>query len=176
MQEFKPVKEGKVREIYDNGDNMIIVATDRISAFDDILKNKITDKGAVLTQMSKFWFDYTKDVVPNHMVSTDVKDMPEFFQQPLADDLLPDCTPPGVHIVPDAPPQCFDLAGVVGLQNLLCNFGILKLQGFLVHHVLFHVGKGNAVFLERRGIPVAEIAVFFFWIVKTNDMPHMHLL
>ena len=56
MQEFKPVKEGKVREIYDNGDNMIIVATDRISAFDDILKNKITDKGAVLTQMSKFWF------------------------------------------------------------------------------------------------------------------------
>ena len=80
MQEFKPVKEGKVREIYDNGDNMIIVATDRISAFDDILKNKITDKGAVLTQMSKFWFDYTKDVVPNHMVSTDVKDMPEFFQ------------------------------------------------------------------------------------------------
>ena len=80
MQEFKLVKEGKVREIYDNGDNMIIVATDRISAFDDILKNKITDKGAVLTQMSKFWFDYTKDVVPNHMVSTDVKDMPEFFQ------------------------------------------------------------------------------------------------
>ena len=80
MQEFKPVKEGKVREIYVNGDNMIIVATDRISAFDDILKNKITDKGAVLTQMSKFWFDYTKDVVPNHMVSTDVKDMPEFFQ------------------------------------------------------------------------------------------------
>ena len=80
MQEFKPVKEGKVREIYDNGDNMIIVATDRISAFDDILKNKITDKGAVLTQMSKFWFDYTKDVVTNHMVSTDVKDMQEFFQ------------------------------------------------------------------------------------------------
>ena len=102
--------------------------------------------------------------------------LPEFFQQPLIDDLLPDGTPPGVHVVPDAPPQCFDLAGVVGLQNLLCNFGILKLQGFPVHHVLFHVGKGNAVFLERRGIPVAEIAVFFFWIVKTNDMPHMYLL
>ena len=80
MQEFNPVNEGIVREIYDNGDNIIIVATDRISAFDDILTNKITDKGAVLTQMSKFWFDYTKDVVPNHMVSTDVKDMPEFFQ------------------------------------------------------------------------------------------------
>jgi len=56
------------------------VATDRISAFDHILKNKITDKGAILTQMSKFWFDYTKDIVKNHMVSVDVKDMPEFFQ------------------------------------------------------------------------------------------------
>ena len=80
MKEFKPVKEGKVREIYDIGDNLIMVATDRISAFDVILKNKITKKGTVLTQMSKFWFDYTKDFVPNHMVSVDVKDMPEFFQ------------------------------------------------------------------------------------------------
>ena len=81
MQEFKPFKEGKVREVYDNGDSLIIVATDRISAFDNILKNKITDKGAILTQMSKFWFEFTKDVVPNHMLSVDVKDMPEFFQQ-----------------------------------------------------------------------------------------------
>ena len=80
IQEFKPVKEGKVREVYDIGDSMIIVATDRISAFDVILKNKITSKGAILTQMSKFWFDFTKDVVPNHMLSVDVKDMPEFFQ------------------------------------------------------------------------------------------------
>ncbi len=80
MQEFTPIKEGKVREIYDNGDSLIIVATDRISAFDVILKNKITNKGAILTQMSKFWFDFTKDVVPNHMISVDVKDMPEFFQ------------------------------------------------------------------------------------------------
>ena len=81
MKEFKPMKEGKVREIYDNGDSLIMVATDRISAFDVILKNKITDKGAVLTQMSKFWFDYTEDVVPNHMISVDTKDMPEYFQQ-----------------------------------------------------------------------------------------------
>ena len=80
MQEFKPFKEGKVREVYDNGDSLIIVATDRISAFDNILKNKITKKGAILTQMSKFWFDFTKDIVPNHMLSVDVKDMPEFFQ------------------------------------------------------------------------------------------------
>ncbi len=81
IQEFKPVKEGKVREVYDNGSSMIIVATDRISAFDVILKNKITQKGAILTQMSKFWFDFTKDIVPNHMLSTDVSEMPEFFRK-----------------------------------------------------------------------------------------------
>ena len=80
MQTFSPVKEGKVREIYDIGENLIMVATDRISAFDVILKNKVTKKGAVLTQMSKFWFDYTKDIVNNHMVSVDTNDMPEFFR------------------------------------------------------------------------------------------------
>ena len=80
MQEYRPVKEGKVREIYDVGENLIMVATDRISAFDVILKNKVTKKGAVLTQMSKFWFDYTKDIVRNHMVSVDTADMPEFFR------------------------------------------------------------------------------------------------
>ena len=82
MKEYKPFKSGKVREVYDVGDSIIMVATDRISAFDHILKNKITDKGAVLTQMSKFWFDYTKDIVPNHMISVDNADMPAFFQQP----------------------------------------------------------------------------------------------
>lgn len=80
MKEWKPVKEGKVREVYDTGDAMIIVATDRISAFDHILKNEITKKGAVLTKMSKFWFDFTKDIVPNHMISIDAEDMPEFFR------------------------------------------------------------------------------------------------
>ena len=81
MENLKLLYEGKVREVYDNGDSLIMVATDRISAFDNILKNKITDKGAILTQMSKFWFDYTKDVVPNHMLSVDVNDMPEFFHK-----------------------------------------------------------------------------------------------
>ena len=80
MKEFSPVKEGKVREVYDNGDSLVIVATDRISAFDVILKNEVTDKGAILTQMSKFWFGFTSDIVPNHMVSTDAEDMPEFFR------------------------------------------------------------------------------------------------
>ncbi|MCR4641677.1 MAG: phosphoribosylaminoimidazolesuccinocarboxamide synthase [Lachnospiraceae bacterium] len=79
---MKPVKEGKVREIYDNGDSLIMVATDRISCFDVILKNTIVKKGTVLTQMSRFWFDMTKDIVPNHMISTDVKDMPEYFRKP----------------------------------------------------------------------------------------------
>ena len=81
MKEYTPVKEGKVREIYDVGDSLIMVATDRISAFDVILKNKITKKGTVLTQMSRFWFNFTKDILPNHMISTDVSDMPEFFRQ-----------------------------------------------------------------------------------------------
>ena len=80
-EEYAPVKEGKVREVYDIGESLIIVATDRISAFDHILKNKITQKGRILTQMSKFWFEFTKDVIPNHMISVDVKDMPEFFRQ-----------------------------------------------------------------------------------------------
>ena len=81
MQEMKPIKEGKVREIYDNGDSLIMVATDRISCFDVILNNVVTKKGTVLTQMSKFWFEMTEDILPNHVISTDVKDMPEYFQQ-----------------------------------------------------------------------------------------------
>ena len=80
IQTFKPVKEGKVREVYDIGDSLIITATDRISAFDVILKNKVEKKGTILTKMSEFWFNFTKDILPNHMISTDVKDMPEFFQ------------------------------------------------------------------------------------------------
>ncbi len=82
MKDYAPIKEGKVREIYDVDDALIMVATDRISAFDIILKNQITKKGTVLTQMSKFWFEYTKDIMPNHMISTDVNDMPEYFRKP----------------------------------------------------------------------------------------------
>ena len=82
MTDIKPVKEGKVRELYDNGATLIMVATDRISAFDVILKNKVEGKGIILTGMSKFWFDFTENIIPNHMVSTDVKDMPAAFQNP----------------------------------------------------------------------------------------------
>ena len=79
MSDVKLLYEGKVREVYDNGNSIIMVATDRISAFDVILKNKIYNKGRVLNQMSKFWFDLTKDIIPNHMITTDVERMPEFF-------------------------------------------------------------------------------------------------
>ena len=69
MKELKPMKEGKVREIYDNGDSLIMVATDRISCFDVILHNEVTKKGTVLTQMSKFWFDLTQDI-PSHRLKS----------------------------------------------------------------------------------------------------------
>jgi phosphoribosylaminoimidazole-succinocarboxamide synthase len=81
--EFKNLSlkgRGKVRDIYDLGDKLLIVASDRISAFDVVMPNPIPDKGKVLTQLSKFWFDLTKDIVPNHVLSTEVKDYPEECQ------------------------------------------------------------------------------------------------
>jgi phosphoribosylaminoimidazole-succinocarboxamide synthase len=80
MTEFKSLVlkgRGKVRDIYNLGDRLLIVATDRISAFDVVMPNPIPDKGTILTQLSKFWFDMTKEIVPNHIISTDVKDFPE---------------------------------------------------------------------------------------------------
>jgi phosphoribosylaminoimidazole-succinocarboxamide synthase len=66
-----------VRDIYDLGDQLLIVATDRMSAFDVVMLNPIPDKGRILTQLSKFWFDLTKEIVPNHVISTEVKDYPK---------------------------------------------------------------------------------------------------
>jgi phosphoribosylaminoimidazole-succinocarboxamide synthase len=80
MTEFKSLTlkgRGKVRDIYDLGDRLLIVATDRISAFDVVMPNPIPDKGRVLTQLSKFWFDLTKEIVPNHIISTEVEDFSE---------------------------------------------------------------------------------------------------
>ena len=67
---------GKVRDIYGFGDRLLIVATDRISAFDVVMPNPIPDKGKILTQLSKFWFDHTREIIPNHIVSTRLKDFP----------------------------------------------------------------------------------------------------
>ena len=70
-------KRGKVRDIYDVGDGLLIVATDRISAFDVVLPNAIPHKGRVLTQISKYWFTQTTGIVKNHLISTEVSDFPE---------------------------------------------------------------------------------------------------
>ena len=83
VTEFKALKlkgRGKVRDIYDLGDQLLIVATDRISAFDVVMPNPIPDKGRILTQLSKFWFDLTKEIVPNHVISTEVEDYPKDCQ------------------------------------------------------------------------------------------------
>ncbi len=80
---MKKIISGKVREVYDLEDGrMVIVTTDRISAFDVILPTMITDKGKVLNALSNFWFNYTKDICANHMISSDLKDMPAEFQKP----------------------------------------------------------------------------------------------
>lgn len=73
---LNPPKRGKVRDIYDLGDSLLIVATDRISAFDVVLPNAVPEKGRVLTQISAFWFSRTADIVKNHLISMEVKDYP----------------------------------------------------------------------------------------------------
>jgi phosphoribosylaminoimidazole-succinocarboxamide synthase len=73
-------KKGKVRNVFDLGDKLLIVATDRISAFDFVLPSLIPYKGKVLTQLSRFWFDYTALICPNHMISTEISDFPEELQ------------------------------------------------------------------------------------------------
>lgn len=76
----EPFKKGKVREMFDLGDEILIVVTDRVSAFDVVFSELIPEKGRVLNGISAFWFDYTKDIIDNHMISTDVSDFPEPFK------------------------------------------------------------------------------------------------
>lgn len=78
--DIKPDAQGKVRDLYDLGDKLLLVASDRISAFDYILQDEIPYKGQVLTQLSCFWFDLLSDVVENHLISADVADLPEKFK------------------------------------------------------------------------------------------------
>ena len=84
VMDIKPDNQGKVRDIYDLGDKLLMVASDRISAFDYILADEIPYKGEVLTQISLFWFDLLSDVVGNHVASADMADLPERFA-PYAD-------------------------------------------------------------------------------------------
>jgi phosphoribosylaminoimidazole-succinocarboxamide synthase len=76
LKTYKLFARGKVRDVYEDGDRLLIVATDRISAFDYILPTGIPEKGRVLTQMTLFWLDYLKDVVPNHFLSADTSALP----------------------------------------------------------------------------------------------------
>lgn len=78
--DIKPDAQGKVRDLYDLGDKLLLVATDRISAFDYILEDEIPHKGAILTQLSCFWFELLGGVVENHLISADVADLPEQFK------------------------------------------------------------------------------------------------
>jgi len=79
---MKKVISGKVRDVYEiSDDRLVIITTDRISAFDVILSKPVVGKGKVLNAVSLFWFSFTKDIIPNHIISSDLKDMPEFFQK-----------------------------------------------------------------------------------------------
>ena len=82
--ELRPDSHGKVRDIYDCGDSLLMVASDRISAYDFILPDEIPYKGEILTRISAFWFERFADLIPNHMISCDVADLPEEFK-PYAD-------------------------------------------------------------------------------------------
>ncbi|MEM3555459.1 MAG: phosphoribosylaminoimidazolesuccinocarboxamide synthase [Candidatus Micrarchaeia archaeon] len=77
LEGVKLYKRGKVRDTYEVGGNLLMIATDRISAFDVVLPNGIPYKGVVLTQLSLFWFDYTKEIVPNHVITADVSKFPK---------------------------------------------------------------------------------------------------
>lgn len=80
---MKKISSGKVREIYEvDDDKLLLVVSDRISAFDYILPTMITNKGKVLNQLSAFWFDFVKDIIPNHVISVDINDFPKEFQTP----------------------------------------------------------------------------------------------
>lgn len=76
IPELKLYKRGKVRDIYEVGENLLIIATDRISAFDVVFPNGIPQKGKILNRISAFWFDYLKDIIENHLITTDVERMP----------------------------------------------------------------------------------------------------
>ena len=80
LTNLSPAHRGKVRDLYDLGDELLIVSTDRISAFDVVLPNGIPDKGKVLTGLSEFWFDYTGSVADNHLITTKVEDYPDVLQ------------------------------------------------------------------------------------------------
>jgi phosphoribosylaminoimidazole-succinocarboxamide synthase len=81
IPELRLYKKGKVRDVYEVEDKLLIIASDRISAFDYVLPSLVPDKGKILTQLSKFWFDYTALVCPNHLLTADISEFPPFLQK-----------------------------------------------------------------------------------------------
>lgn len=78
---MKKKSSGKVREIYEvDSDKLLIVVSDRISAFDFIMPNSVEDKGKILNKLSAFWFDYVSDIIPNHIITTNYNEFPEEFR------------------------------------------------------------------------------------------------
>src|SRR5437773_8281721 len=77
LADRRPNRQGKVRDIYDFGDRLLIVASDRISAFDYVLGSGIPDKGKILTQISSFWFERSRSIVANHVIATDPSEFPD---------------------------------------------------------------------------------------------------
>ena len=129
---LKLMARGKVRDIYDLGDTLLLVTSDRISAFDVIMNEPIPDKGFVLTQISAFWFRQMEDIVKNHIISTDVADFPAVCQ-PYADVLK------GRSMwVKKAKP----LAGRMHRSRLCLRLGLEGLQGHRFH--LRHQAAGRA--------------------------------
>ena len=81
IPELRIFKKGKVRDVYEIEDNLLVVTSDRISAFDYILPSLIPDKGSILTQLSKFWFAFTSDVCSNHLLTTEFEQFPSFLSK-----------------------------------------------------------------------------------------------
>ncbi len=81
IPDLKVFRQGKVRDVYDLEDRLLIVATDRISAFDCIMPNGIPDKGRILTAMSMFWFEFTREFIPDHLLAHNIQDFPLFLHE-----------------------------------------------------------------------------------------------
>jgi len=131
---------GKVRDVYDLGSSLLVVATDRISAFDVILPNGIPDKGKVLTQISLFWFDLMKDVVPNHLISADIDTIARTLaivrQNEVPSDILAQLEGRSmlVHKCDAIPLECVVRGYLAGsawkdYRTLFAHGGIVKLYG-----------------------------------------------
>ena len=155
MQELKPAKEGKVREVYEDGGYIIMVATDRISAFDVILKNVVHDKGTILTQMSKFWFDFTKDIIKNHMISVDDRDMPEFFQKEEYRGKVMKCQKLSM-----LPIECIVRGYITGTgwESYQKNGKVCGATAFNVRTGEFSIVKAKAVMVSTLGVLEQHIA------------------